>query len=68
LLTETDAPFQPRRGEKYSVWADLRLIIETAVTLRNEAENAITDVKTLESQIEENFKKVFKSPLKDTSS
>jgi len=59
LLTETDAPFQPRRGEKHSVWADLRFIIETAVTLRNEAENAVTDAKTLESQIEENFRKVY---------
>ena len=59
LLTETDAPFQPRRGEKYSVWADLRLIVETAVTLRNEAGNVVTDAKTLESQIEENFRKVF---------
>jgi len=59
LLTETDAPFQPRRGEKHSVWADLSLIIETAVILRNKTENLITDVKALESQIEENFRKVF---------
>jgi len=59
LLTETDAPFQPRRGEKYSVWADLRLILETAVTLRNNAENAVTDAKALERQIEENFHDVF---------
>jgi TatD DNase family protein len=63
LLTETDAPFQPRRGEKYSVWVDLRLIIETAVTLRNKAENDVTDAKALESQIEENFRKVFISPF-----
>jgi TatD DNase family protein len=59
LLTETDAPFQPRRGEKHSVWADLRLIIETAVTLRNEAGSSVTDAKALESQIDENFRKVF---------
>jgi TatD DNase family protein len=65
LMTETDAPFQPRRGEKYSVWADLRLIIETAVTLRNKAENAVTDAKTLESQIEENFRKVFTTNCKN---
>jgi len=59
LLTETDAPFQPRRGEKYSAWADLRLIIEAMVNLRNEAENAVTDVKAIESQIEGNFRAVF---------
>ena len=59
LLTETDAPFQPRRGEKHSTWADLRLIIETMVTLRNKAENDITNTTTLESQIEENFRSVF---------
>jgi TatD DNase family protein len=59
LLTETDAPFQPRRGEKHSVWADLQLIIETAVSLRNEAENTVTDAKALESHIEENFRKIF---------
>jgi Tat protein secretion system quality control protein TatD with DNase activity len=59
LLTETDAPFQPRRGEKYSVWADLRFIIETMVTLRSKVENAVIDIKELESQIEGNFRKVF---------
>jgi TatD DNase family protein len=59
LLTETDAPFQPRRGEKYSIWADLRLIIETAVTLRSNAGNVVTDANALENQIEENFRKVF---------
>jgi len=59
LLTETDAPFQPRRGEKHSVLADLRLILETAVTLRNNTENAVTDATALENQIEDNFRKVF---------
>jgi TatD DNase family protein len=54
LLTETDAPFQPRKGEKYSVWADLSRIIETASSLRGE------DAKTLELQIDANFQKVFK--------
>jgi len=59
LLTETDAPFQPRRGEKYSVWKDLSLIIETMVTLRNKAGNTVTDAKALECQIEGNFRGVF---------
>ena len=60
LLTETDAPFVPRRGEKHSVWADLRLIIETMVKLRGETGNKV-DVNDLEAQIEENFRKVFQS-------
>jgi TatD DNase family protein len=58
LLTETDAPFQPRRGEKYSVWADLPLILKTAANLRSEAENRI-DVNELEAQIEISFREVF---------
>jgi len=59
LLTETDAPFQPRRGEKYSAWADdLRLIIETMANLRGKSGNKI-NVNEFEIQIEENFKVVF---------
>jgi len=59
LLTETDAPFQPRRGEKYSSWADLPFILKTAANLRGESGNKI-DVSELESQIENNFKNIFK--------
>jgi len=58
LLTETDAPFQPPRGEKFSQWANLPLIIEKAVSLRREA-GINTDAKELEEQIEENFREVF---------
>jgi TatD DNase family protein len=58
LLTETDAPFQPRRGEKYSAWADLPLILKTAASLRSEAGNRI-DVNDLEARIEDNFREVF---------
>jgi len=58
LLTETDAPYQPRRGEKYSSWADLPLILEAAVALRNEAGNK-TNAKELENQIESNFNRIF---------
>jgi len=58
LLTETDAPFQPRRGEKYSSWADLPLILKTAANLRGESGNLI-DEKDLETQIEINFKQAF---------
>jgi TatD DNase family protein len=58
LLTETDAPFQPRRGEKYSSWADLPLILKTAANLRGESGNLI-DEKELETQIEKNFQRIF---------
>ncbi|MCL2802148.1 MAG: TatD family hydrolase [Treponema sp.] len=58
ILTETDAPYQMRREEKFSRWTDLPLILETAAALRTQAGNK-TDVKELESKIEINFRKVF---------
>ncbi|MCL2442992.1 MAG: TatD family hydrolase [Treponema sp.] len=58
LLTETDTPYQPRRGENRSFWTDLPLILETIASLRNEAgDNTIA--KDLELKIENNFRKVF---------
>jgi TatD DNase family protein len=60
LLTETDCPYQPRRGEEYSTWADLPLILKTAANLRSEIGNKI-DVNDLEMQIETNFRKVFEN-------
>ena len=64
LLTETDAPYQPPRGESYSQWSNLPRILETAAVIRNEAGNN-TDVKELETQIENNFKAIFGSNLQD---
>jgi len=58
LLLETDAPYQPRRTENFSIWADLPLILETAAALRSEAGNN-TCVKELEIQIENNFRRAF---------
>ena len=58
LLTETDAPYAPRRGENFSSWTDLPLILETAACLRSEAGNKITG-KELENQIDMNFMKAF---------
>ncbi|MCL1960082.1 MAG: TatD family hydrolase [Spirochaetes bacterium] len=55
FLTETDAPFQPLRGQNFSCWTDLPHIIEKAASLRN------VPAKELETQIENNFKKVFKT-------
>jgi TatD DNase family protein len=59
MLTETDAPFQPPRGENFSQWANLPLILESASTLRHKAGSAVNDVKKLEVQIEANFRTVF---------
>jgi TatD DNase family protein len=53
LLTETDAPYQPRRGEKFSSWLDLPLILNAAAAMRSE------DAKNLEQQIENNFRTAF---------
>ena len=58
LLTETDAPFQPRRAERFSSWKDLPLILGAAANLRSKAGNNIT-VNALEKQIENNFKNAF---------
>jgi len=55
LLTETDAPYAPRRGEPFSRYADLSLILETMATLRN------SNVIELEKEIENNFRKIFYS-------
>jgi len=58
LLTETDAPYQPRRGLEFSHWKDLPYILEKAALLRTGAGNPV-DIKDLESQVEINFKKAF---------
>jgi len=58
LLTETDAPYQPRRGQSFSCWQDLPFILEAAATLRNEAGDNVT-ARELEDQIEANFRKIF---------
>jgi TatD DNase family protein len=58
LLTETDAPYAPQRGENYSSWKDLPLILETAARLRSEAGNKIS-AADLETHVEANFRSVF---------
>ncbi|MDR1839464.1 MAG: TatD family hydrolase [Treponema sp.] len=59
LLTETDAPFQPQRGQNFSWWADLSAVIKTAASLRGEAESTVINEKDLETQIEANFRATF---------
>ena len=60
LLTETDSPYQPRRGKNFSHWNDLPAIIEAVSALRREAGSETTDAKELKSQIEKNFRNIFK--------
>ena len=67
LLTETDAPYQPARGQNFSHWEDLPLIIEAAAAVRGkfsrkeslEAENGGSGCQELEAQIEANFRAAF---------
>ena len=60
LLTETDAPYQSRRAERFSKWTDLPLVLEAAANLRSEAGNSVT-VFDLEKQIENNFNNIYSS-------
>ena len=53
ILIETDAPYQPLRGRKYSVYADLLHILGFIAGLRQVCP------KELENTIEMNFKKAF---------
>ncbi|MCL2276543.1 MAG: TatD family hydrolase [Treponema sp.] len=58
ILTETDAPYQPRGNEKKSCWNDIPLILKAAASLRSKAGNTIS-AEDLETRIELNFKKAF---------
>jgi TatD DNase family protein len=53
LLSETDAPFQPLRGNTFSRYADLARIQETVAAVRGESPI------TIEKTIEENFRNAF---------
>lgn len=59
LLTETDAPYQPSRGNAFSAYADLVRILETAAALRREAGTQGTSAGELEKITEGNFRSVF---------
>jgi TatD DNase family protein len=65
ILTETDSPYQPRYNEKFSSWRDLSLILETSANLRTGAGNAVSS-KELETQIENNFRKIFMGTSKNS--
>jgi TatD DNase family protein len=59
LLLETDAPYQPPRGKRYSSWADLPAILEAAAALRREAGKTGGNPAALEQIIEGNFFRAF---------
>ena len=59
LLTETDAPFQPLRGRKYSTYADITNILAAIAALRGEAGKDGSGLEELENIIEINFRNVF---------
>jgi TatD DNase family protein len=61
LLLETDAPYQPLRGQPFSRWTDLSLILRALSRLREAPERAPVGAPTdaLEAQIDANFHRVF---------
>jgi TatD DNase family protein len=52
LLSETDAPYQPLRGEAFSHWGNMPAIVEKIAELRKESMNS----ETIAAVIEENFR------------
>jgi TatD DNase family protein len=59
LLFETDAPYQPLRGNEYSHYHDLLPIREQAAALRREAGSDITDMSVLETLTDTQFYHLF---------
>ena len=68
LLTETDAPYQPPRGNPFSSYANIPRLLEAAATLRRAADGSTA--QELEKIIERNFHAAFKysekKPLPDS--
>ena len=66
LLLETDAPYQSLRGNNYSSWKDLPLILQGAAKIRKTAgAKDGTEAGELEQFIDRNFFGVFKQYIKD---
>jgi TatD DNase family protein len=53
LLLETDAPWQPLKGKRFSSWEDLPLILSEAAKIRG------VEPKLLEEQVERNFAGIY---------
>ena len=59
LLTETDSPYQPLRGMKFSSYAGIGDILETAAALRRRAGKENLSAEEMEKTIEINFRSAF---------
>lgn len=55
LLFETDAPYQALRGQRYSSWNDLSLVIEAAARIHRNYGTGTADAKQLEQISDNNF-------------
>jgi TatD DNase family protein len=63
LLLETDAPYQPLRGNTFSRWKDIRAILAAAAAIRKEAGSAHgNEAAELEEIVDRNFFGVFGRP------
>lgn len=59
LLFETDAPYQPLRGNAASSYVDVFKVIQTAALLRAEAESSFCTEEQLHTLNDEHFREVF---------
>jgi TatD DNase family protein len=59
LLFETDAPYQPLRGNPCSHPRDLAPILEKAASLRREAGSPCADARSLETLADTQFHRIF---------
>lgn len=59
LLTETDAPYQPRRGREASDCADLAPVLEGIARLRAEAGSTCSSIDELQAAVDGNFRKAY---------
>jgi TatD DNase family protein len=59
VLLETDAPYQPLRGKKFSSWQDLNQICARIAGLRKDAGSPCANHEELEDQTTKNFFRVF---------
>jgi TatD DNase family protein len=59
ILTETDAPFQPYRGRRFSSWEDLPVTCGVIAALRNSAGASPYDASQIEDIAARNFARAF---------
>ena len=67
LLLETDAPYQPLRGNNYSSWKDLSIILAEAVKIRKGGVcGEKSEIESFEQIVDSNFFKIFEAFSKPT--